>query len=591
MGFIRQLDSITINKIAAGEVIDRPASIIKELIENCIDSGATKIHIDTLEGGIKLIKVTDNGKGITKDDLPLAPLRHTTSKITSINDIYALNSFGFRGEALASICHVGKTTITSKTIDADAYKITVYKDQISTPYIASHPQGTTITVQQLFEDLPVRQRFLKSARTELSYISDIVTQFALVFPLIDFVLTHNEKECINSTGIQKQDQLILHLFTKTLRPYLVPVSTDIGPVHIEGTITDPGISFPNRSKQIISVNGRLIKNPILQKAIQQAYKDIIPQRRFPLTVLSITIDQDSIDVNVHPQKLDVKFINPGFIFDSIPKAISISLQNKQQKIGELNQSSSRSYTPLYEKFQPENASVNLPDTHTYPAPSYVPPIPKDIRPTSYELTAATRLFDTPLHQKNKPFDYFQLFDTYIVVRTDDGLWLLDQHAVHERILYEKFKEAQHSPQTFKQGLLLSEVMDIAPDLMPIIEEEKDYLDQLGFTVELFGSQQIVIRDIPTLFSGASIQDLLLDILIQLKEIPGSSRNLTLDQKETLQMKACKAAIKAGKTLAPQEVKQLIEDLVKSPSNFTCPHGRPLFILLDKNKLERLFLRQ
>jgi DNA mismatch repair protein MutL len=597
MGKIRQLDSITINKIAAGEVIDRPSSIVKELIENSIDAGATRIAIDLQVGGEQLIRISDNGKGISKEDLKIAPLRHTTSKIVSIDDIYKLGSFGFRGEALASICHVGKTDIISKTETDNAYKLTVYKDDISEPELSTHAGGTTISVYNLFQDLPVRKRFLKSPRTELSYISEVVTQFALVFPMLDFVLTHDGKECVNSTGISKQDQLVLHLFSKSLKPHLVPVDTEIGPVKIKGIISDPGITFSNRSKQIITVNSRLVKNPIIQKALQQSYRDLIPQRRFPLIILSIEVLQDGLDINVHPQKLDVKFINPGFIFDTLPKAISISLQSKQEKLGALEQSSQAKFTPLNEKF----SSIESP-----PATLFNRSAPKDdmfsknttlyntnaSSPNTAQLDSAVRLFESSSqYTEKKEFDYFQLFNTYIVVKTVDGMWLLDQHAVHERILYEQFKEAQHSPESLKQMLLLSEVIELSPDLVPIFEEEQSYLESLGFSIDTFGPQQIVVRELPTLFSGANLNELLIDILTQLKDAPGSTRDLTLDQKEKLQMKACKAAIKAGKTLAQAEVKRLIEDLINSPSNFTCPHGRPLFILFDKNKLERLFLRQ
>jgi len=591
MGIIHQLDSITINKIAAGEVIDRPSSIVKELIENSIDSGATRIRVELEEGGIKLIRITDNGKGISKEDLPIAPLRHTTSKIDSIDDIYSLGSFGFRGEALASISHVGQTEIISKVSGSPAYKISAFKDHISTPEPGSHSGGTTISVHNLFDEIPVRKKFLKTPRTELSYITDIVTQFALVYPTLDFTLSNNGNETINTTGIQQQDQLIMHLFSKSLKPHLVPVDTTIGPVHIKGTISDPGVTFSNRSKQIIAVNSRLVKNPIIQKAIQQSYQDLIPQRRFPLVILSISIAQDSIDVNVHPQKLDVKFMNPGFVFDTIPKAISLSLQQKEAKVGSLEQQGA-SYTPITEKFAATPSPFTVSDSHpsipTTPLMNRMVPS----QPSTQDVDAAIQLFDRKGPALiRKEFDYFQLFNTYIIVRSDDGLWVLDQHAVHERILYEKFKASQHDPESFKQLLLLSEVIELPPDLVPIFEEEQSYLEQLGFTTELFGPQQIIVREIPTLFSGASLSELILDILNQLKMVPGSTRNLTLDQKESLQMKACKAAIKAGKTLAPQEVKQLVEDLITSPSNYSCPHGRPLFIQFDKDKLERLFLRQ
>lgn len=585
MAKIRALDPITVTKIAAGEVIDRPASIVKELIENSLDAHATRIQVDIEDGGKRLIRITDNGDGISKEDLPIAPQRHTTSKIMALEDLYITDTFGFRGEALASVCHVAKLEITSKQQDAEAYRVSAFQDTISKPEIASLPKGTRIDVKDLFFDIPVRRQFLKTAGTERSHITDILIQFAISNPDVDFVFNSDGEEIVNSTGIQNQESLLIHLFGRSLKGHLIPVEHTIGPVTFKGHISDPTLTFSNRSKQILSVNRRLVKSGVIQKALMESFKDLIPARRFPLVALDISVSKHTVDVNIHPQKLDIKFVNPGFLYDALPKAITFSLQS--------------STTPLPTS-QPHNPFGSHMNTENTPSPSpsmafsgnynqHFAPYNADTSPQPMpSMDALTTLFSAGTDEK-PIFDYFQLFNTYIVVKTPEGLYILDQHAVHERILYEKIKDTfgQHSE---RQALLLSEIVDVSPDLFAIFQEQADYFEKLNFVVEEFGNNKLVVRELPIAFAESNTKDLVVDILEQLKEYPDSSRDLTLDQKEALQMRACKAAIKAGKTLYPEEVERLVEDLVKCPSNYTCPHGRPLCIFFNKNKMESLFLR-
>jgi DNA mismatch repair protein MutL len=585
MAKIRALDPITVTKIAAGEVIDRPASIVKELVENSLDAHATRIQVDIEDGGKRLIRITDNGDGISKEDLPIAPQRHTTSKITALEDLYLTDTFGFRGEALASVCHVAKLDITSRQDGTDAYHISAFQDTISEPEVATLPKGTRIEVKDLFFDIPVRRQFLKTAGTERSHITDIMIQFAVSNPTLDFILISDGEEVINSTGIENQEQLLIHLFGRSLKGHLVPVEHTIGPVTFKGHISDPTLTFSNRSKQIVSVNRRLVKSGIVQKALMESFKDLIPARRFPLVALDISVSKQNVDVNIHPQKLDIKFVNPGFLYDALPKAVSFSLQTND--------------TPL------PSASQENPFAHHYTDKPSTPSSTSDkafsgnynqhFAPFNAETEQQTPSFDSLSNlfspeEGNKPvFEYFQLFNTYIAVKTPEGLYVLDQHAVHERILYEKIKDT-FGQNTERQALLLSEIVDLSPDLFIIFQEHTDYFESLNFVIEEFGQNKIVVRELPIAFAESNTKDLVIDILEQLKNYPGSSRDLTLDQKETLQMKACKAAIKAGKTMYPEEVQRLVEDLVKSPSNYTCPHGRPLCLFFDKNKLESLFLR-
>jgi len=585
---IKQLDPITITKIAAGEVIDRPASIVKELIENSIDAKATKITIKIENGGKKTIAITDNGSGIYPDDLVIAPKPHTTSKITVIEDLTDIGSFGFRGEALASICHAAKLTITSKTESELGYSITAFQDEISDLAPATHPRGTTILVQDLFFDMPVRRKFFKTDATELSHILDIVTQFCLVFPAIDFELTSNEKTLINTTGISDQNHLLVQFFGKSIKDQLVPVETTIGSFHISGWISDPTLTYGNRNKQFFAVNNRVINNSVLYRATQISFKDRIPARRFPLVLLHLSTEQNQIDVNIHPQKLDIKFLDPSFIFDALPKAISVSLQAHHAKsIPLTTQPVPDPHQPPTPVFVPEPVSdATPPPEPEYENFSYTPPPP----PQPAAIESAMDLFKpTELTQPETSYTHFQIFETYIVVKAPSGIIILDQHAVHERILYERIK-TDFGQETNRQPLLVTEVIDLPPDEFAVFESNSDYFSHLNFVIEPFGANQIKVIEIPVAFQSSNLSILIPEIISQIKDIPESARDLTLDQKERLQRKACIAAIKAGKKMHPSEVSQLIKDLIDSPSNYTCPHGRPLYIQLNQSKLETLFLR-
>ncbi len=566
---IKLLDALTVSKIAAGEVIDRPSSVVKELVENCIDSGATSIEIVLRDAGRTLIMVRDNGGGIERDDLLIAPLPHTTSKLSSVDELMTVSSYGFRGEALASMAHVASLHLTSAVEGGMGYHVIAHHNVVSDPVPVAHSRGTTVEVKDLFFNIPVRKKFLKSDSVEIGYVYDLVLQLALIHPEIDFKLVSQGNELLNTSGVSDMETLIMLLFSKEARGKLLTVDTHVGAVHVIGVIGAPTFTLPSRAKQVLAVNGRIIKNPVLQKCIMDVYRDLIPAKRYPLAVIDLRVDHASVDVNIHPQKMDVRFVQSGMMYDAMAKAL-------RAVIGQVN-------------YQPYSPSTYL-SSEGY-SPSFAYPSFTHSTPSLSESSSAMGLYDMSELRtlESQHIEFFQFLETYIILKASHLIYILDQHAVHERILYEQFK-AQASVQIATQPLLISEVIALSPPLMSVFLESQGDLQRLGVDVEVFGEDQVVIRAIPTLMEGTSLSDWLLTYLASIGESETSEYSIVADQKERLQMKACKAAIKAGKRMPDLEVKQLLQDLVKSPSNFTCPHGRPLFITFGKSELERLFLR-
>ena len=592
MNKIKCLDPVTVSKIAAGEVIDRPVSIIKELVENSLDAGATDIRIHVEDGGKQSIKISDNGSGISKSDLHLAVTQHATSKINALEDIYTTLSFGFRGEALSSIAHVSQLDLISND-GAGAYAIRAHEREISAPEPTSHPQGTTINVNDLFFDIPVRRKFLKSKATELSHITDLIMQFALIHPTINFQLISEDHEIINTTGIDNAEVLLIQFYGSSIRGNLIPIHHSSGAFTFNGLITSPVITFTNKSKQIVAVNQRLIKSGVIQKAVSTSYKDLIPGNRHPVLLLHITANQQDIDINIHPQKHEIKFLNPGHIFQSMPRAIQHALYDHQSRQidGDPQESVPDYYTN--QPFKSVNASINIPDhaIQTTFSPPNQPETATITIPETSQIPEFTDIVPERRPTSNTPITFIQVYDTYIALKGPEGqLWVLDQHAVHERILYEKFKVQFEHSEIAHQTLLVPVIIELSKSDYPHLESIIGHLNLLGFTSEPYGPQEIAIREIPNVMASCRIPDLVQQLIQSIKTVTTPICDLTHEMKSELQMKACKAAIKAGKHMSAPEVQALLQDLLQCPSNFTCPHGRPLVISFDKKKLETLFNR-
>lgn len=561
---IHILDPITITQISAGEVIDRPSSVVKELIENALDAGATRIQITLDNGGKTRIQITDNGHGIAQEDLPKAPLPHATSKIRTLNDLETLSSFGFRGEALASIAHVATLTITSRHQDSPlAYQLDAHLDHISELTPTAHPVGTTLTVCQLFEGLPVRQKFLKSTTTEAGYCYDVVLHQLLVRPDVDFILIHDGKTLLNSAGLKSTEDCLYTILGASLKNQLVPLHVTHNGLTVTGVIGKPSLTYSNRAKQWLAINGRPIKGGILSKTIQQAYEKLVPHGRYPLAILDLTLE--GVDVNIHPQKHEVKFLHPGRIFESLLAILKSTFAQASHPLSppfpsspSSSPSSPFSLGPSSQGWQPQTDGV-VPQSLTLFSPNY-----------------------------NHKLEYFQIFDTYIVIKSSSGVTLLDQHAVHERVLYEKLKTQLHTPHT--QPLMSAETVHLPADLMGIFAQVHSQLIELGFMIEEFGPDTLVIREIPLAWERVSLTPFLIGLLSDLRHDGVTQIDLESERRAQLQIRSCKAAIKAGNPLSPLEVHALIHEFLAIPDRDTCPHGRPVSITFDRSKLERLFLR-
>ena len=578
---IKLLDEITIGRMAAGEVIDRPVSIVKELIENSLDAASSLITIRLENGGNTLIQVTDNGIGMSKQDIVLAPVAHATSKIRSIRDLNEVGSFGFRGEALSSIAFVSKCVIQSSQDNRTGSEISVINNHVSEPVPCTHNTGTSVAVHDLFYNLPVRKNMLKSPNTELSHIVELVQSFSIIHNSINFILLNNNKELINTRLMPNLKSRLSRFWNIKNMDNLIFFDEKINDISFKGVLSKPDLTFPHRKKQLLSINKRVIKSPLILKAFQVAYTDLIPNRTFPLFVCNIEMDPLSHDVNVHPQKLDVKFTNHQPIFDAVSKLIKLKINDSPQFFPTNMQSKSAQIVNNLK----HNQTIGAESDFKFEANS----IPNN--PLDTNFTEFINQHKLPYEINNEiELSYFQLFNTYIGVPWSDGLYIMDQHAVHERVLYEKFKE-RALKNNISQPLLIAETIHLSKSEFMIYQESKTIISDLNFIVEHFGDHTLKIREIPIMFEKINVLEWIQCFLSDYATHESNIESKTNSLKSILEMKACKAAIKAGQTLSQVEIKSLIRQMIESPNNYTCPHGRPLVLHFDKNKLETLFLRR
>lgn len=562
MSEIKVLDEKIANKIAAGEVVERPFNVVKELVENSLDANANFIRVDILDGGLSLIKVTDNGTGILPEDLKKSVLRYSTSKIDTIEDVYNIKTFGFRGEALASISSVSDFSIESKRGDLEAKKLEVKFGQAGELKPDSIQKGTVVTVKNLFENIPVRKKFIKSINSEEREIVKFLKIFATINYNIEIELYCNDKKILNFT---KYDKMLNRFISSFNVKDVFYFSNRDDKLFIEGISSFPTVQRNRRDLIFLGVNKRVIKDYTLQQAVVQAYFRKLPQNRFPAALISLQLNPDLLDVNVHPTKMAVKFINDKEVFSFINKTISNKLNENQTKAAEAFQET-ESETKKY--FSPGLFTNNVSD-----------------RDLSYTVTIDNLLSEGEDNLSEEKYKVIgQLFDAVILVEKGDEIHFIDQHIAHERILYEQFLSMSEN-YVASINLIEPVVVELEEEDKNVIIENSDILSKLGFDIEDYGGEFVSLIRIPASLLHKDIKAEFLDLVAELHN--NKSENF-LD-KISLAL-SCKMAIKAGEKLTMYEIQNIVKDLFKTKNRFTCPHGRPIIYKMSKEEIYKKFHR-
>lgn len=634
---IQVLDQITIDKIAAGEVVERPASVVKELVENAIDAGASGITVEIQDGGISFLRIADNGCGIEREDVPNAFLRHSTSKIRTIDDLSGIVSLGFRGEALSSIAAVSQVELITKTKEdtfGTRYRISGGREESLEETGA--PDGTTFLIRQLFYNVPARRKFLKTPMTEASHVGDLMTRLALSHPDISFQFLNNGQSRLHTSGNGNLRDVIYHVYGREIAANLLPVDYDKQGIRITGFAGAPLISRGNRNFENYFINGRYIRSSVIYKAIEDAYKDFTMQHKYPFTVLHIELDGSHVDVNVHPTKMELRFNNQQEVYNAIYEALDLSLHERElipevtidvPKVKEQpkqprqpkpaarpgvdkpeqdlayfmermkarvesyhQQNSSAEVKGTSELFRPERQTERIRETVNYhvdmPA-AKEPEIPE--RPEQPEQIT---LFDSKLLDREIRAEYTligQLFDTYWLVQYDNSLYIIDQHAAHERVLYEKTLKGMKTREFTSQMISPPIILNLTMQEAELLNTYMDRFTRIGFEFEEFGQDAYAVRSVPDNLFSIAKKELLLEMLDSLSD--EINRNQTADLiDEKIASMSCKAAVKGNMKLSVPEVDALIGELLLLDNPYHCPHGRPTIITMSKRELEKKFKR-
>ena len=596
---IKILNKNVADKIAAGEVVDRPVSIVKELVENSIDSGASSITVEIREGGKSYIRVTDNGCGIDAEEVETAFLRHATSKITAVTDLDAIHTLGFRGEALASISAVSRVEMITKTKDARAgRRIIVEASKVLDNSSAGCPDGTTITVKDLFFNVPARLKFMKTDATESRQIADLMSRVALAYPDIKFRFLNGGKLVFNTTGNNNILENIINIYGQDIGKELVKVERSEKGNHIVGFVSNPGFSMASRIRQIFCVNGRVVSSPIIERALDKAYKERLFQGRFPAAFLFIAVPAETLDVNIHPTKKEIRFDDESIVEDFITDAVKEVLTYKEAipeiKGGNLKQESKVNRPlsrPVTLGADTEEAKPSVPEAKPVKEEQYDI---KSLLSTIREEAAAPVVREEEFHtQPSKPFDFDDLtiigslFDTYILAFAGDSFFMLDQHAAHERIFYEKLKGLYESEEKASQQLMIPLNFSVSADVAMTEDRWLPVIANMGYNAEFFGNNTYLVREIPAFMEMKEAEDFLNDLFNQFSDRPDMQNQAVLDK---IIMRSCKAAVKGGDKLTASEIDSLIEQLKRCDNPFSCPHGRPTFVKMTKYEIEKMFKR-
>jgi len=531
------------SKIAAGEVIERPSSVVKELIENSLDAGASEISVEAHNGGVSYLRVTDNGCGLSAADVEIAIRRHATSKITVLDDLEHIHTLGFRGEALPSISSVCEVEILTRDSGSSAASyLHLENGKVAAREKKSRPQGTTITVRRLFQNFPARLKFLKSASTESGHIATLVSQYALAFPEVKFDLIIDGKSSLRTTGDAELRSSVAVVYGLETAKKMLDVEGTDGMLCIQGLASPPTVERSTRSYMSFFVNRRYVRNPLLAKAVETAYEGLLMTGRHPVAVINISIPPEEVDVNVHPTKLEVKFRNNNSVFTALVRTVRDTLAKSPLPSVRPGTEDASTQT-LWEKF-PHNAAL------------------------------------PPLRAVG------QLSFSYILAEGEDGLYLVDQHAAHERILFDRIllQRAQKKPEV--QGMLEPLAIELNPQQEQAMTACSDLLNELGFTIEPFGERTCLVRAVPALLNGDNLNGAIIELLDEI----GSEQDAQKRDIRAAQSLACHGAIRAGQTLDSSEMAGLVKQLGRTSQPRTCPHGRPTMIHLSSQQLKKEFGR-
>lgn len=682
MPHIQVLDQVTIDKIAAGEVIERPASIVKELVENAIDAGADSVTVEIRDGGIDFIRVTDNGCGIPHDEVRSAFLRHSTSKIRSVEDLMYISSLGFRGEALSSIAAVTRTELITKTGDCEfgtRYVIEGGKE-VSLEETGA-PDGTTFLVHQLFYNVPARRKFLKTPMTEAGHVQDLLMHLALSHPEVAFLFKNNNQEKLRTSGNGKLKDVIYNIYGRDIAANLLDIDYEKSGLRITGYLGKPVITRGNRNFENFFVNGRYVKSPMISKSLEDAYKDFTMQHKFPFAVLHFHVDGETIDVNVHPTKMELRFQRQQDVYNTVFEGVHRRLLEpeliQRAEVPEPVQpegpgSAAQGRTGQKESpflLRPRNTAADAfvsadvkPGAAPLPAPEAVqPPAQEEVHDEDYFIrkmrervtayhermssaevadrsgiyrpeTQADRIRETVKYgtdkvqepgdeinreekadstaevppQKPQQLDLFeenflkrdvraeyrligQVFDTYWLVQFQDSLYIIDQHAAHERVLYERTLKGMKTREFTSQYLSPPIILTLSMQEARLLEEHMDRFTRIGFEIEPFGPEEYAVRAVPDNLFGIAKKELLMEMIDDLSDGLNTSMTPDLIDEKVASM-SCKAAVKGNNRLSAQEVDALIGELLTLDNPYHCPHGRPTIIAMTKKELEKKFKR-
>ena len=670
MPHIQVLDQVTIDKIAAGEVIERPASIVKELVENAIDAGASSVTVEIKDGGIDFIRVTDNGCGIAHDEVRSAFLRHSTSKIRNVEDLLRISSLGFRGEALSSIAAVTKTELITKEEDAEAgTKYVIEGGKEVSLEETGAPNGTTFLVYQLFHNVPARRKFLKTPVTEAGHVQDLLIHLALSHPEVAFLFKNNNQEKLRTSGNGKLKDVIYNVYGRDIAANLLEMDYETGGLRITGYLGKPVITRGNRNFENLFVNGRYVKSAMISKALEDAYKDFTMQHKFPFAVLHFHVDGETIDVNVHPTKMELRFQRQQEVYGAVYEGVHRRLLEPEliqqasvpEPVTEVRKKEAKEekkespfllkprdggvgtdagtqtdtantperqdedyfirkmkerVTAYHERmssaevsdrqgvYRPEKQERKIRETVKYAAemPEDTGKAPK----AAEEAHDALEKIPEAAREKSRQLDLFeenflkrdvraqykligQVFDTYWLVQFQDSLYIIDQHAAHERVLYERTLKGMSTREFTSQYLSPPIILTLTMQEARLLEENMDRFTSIGFEIEPFGPEEYAVRAVPDNLFGIAKKELLTEMLDDLADGLNTSMTPEMIDEKVASM-SCKAAVKGNSRLSSQEVDELIRELLTLDNPYHCPHGRPTIIAMTKRELEKKFKR-